>query len=89
MGQDKETLLLTYNSIIKTILSYASPIWYPEVSKTNLDKLQIIQNKALRIATGCVLKSDIQHLHSECKVLPVADHLRVVPRQCSLPKPSI
>ena len=80
-GQDKETLLLTYNSIIKPILSYASPIWFPAASRSNLDKLQIIQNKALRIATGCVLKSDIQHLHSECKVLPVADHLRMLSAQ--------
>ena len=77
-GQDKETLLLTYNSIIKPILSYASPIWYPATSRTNIAKLQIIQNKALRIATGCVLKSDIQHLHSECRTLPVADHLRLL-----------
>ena len=78
-GQDKETLLLTFSSLIKPILSYASAIWYPIISKTsaNIDKLQSVQNKALRIATGCVLKTDVQHLHSECKVLPVRDHLRM------------
>ena len=77
-GQDKETLLLTYNSIIKPILTYASPIWYPATSKTNIIKLQTIQNKALRITTGCVLKTDIQHLHSEGKVLPISIHLRML-----------
>ena len=82
-GQDKETLLLTYNSIIKPILTYASPIWYPAISKTftNINKLQVIQNTALRITTGCVLKTDTQHLHSECKVLPVRDHLRMLSAQ--------
>jgi len=71
-GQDKETLLLTYNSIIKPILTYASPVWYPATSNTNITKLQTIQNNALRITTGCVLKTDMQHLHSECQILPIS-----------------
>jgi len=77
-GQDKETLLPTYNSIIKPILTYASPVWYPATSNTIITKLQTIQNKALRITTGCVLKTDIQHLHSECQVLPISDNLRML-----------
>ena len=43
-----------------------------------MDKLQRIQNQALRIATGSLLKADIQHLHSESSVLPLPDHLRML-----------
>ena len=74
-GQDKKTLLLTYNRIIKPILTYVAPIWYPTSSRIKISRLQTIQNKALRIIASCILKRDIQHLHSECQVLPNSDHL--------------
>ena len=74
-GQDKETILLTFKAIIKPVLSYAAPIWFPVACQSNIDKLQRIQNQALQIATGCIFKSNIQHLHSESEVLPLSDHL--------------
>ena len=77
-GQDKETILLTYKAIIKPILTYAAPIWFPATCRSNIGKLQRIQNQALRIATGSLLKSDIQHLHSETSILPLSDHLGVL-----------
>ena len=72
-AHDKETLLLTYNRIIKPIGIYIPPVWYPAISWTNISKIQIIQNKALRISTVGFLKTDIQHLHS---VVPGATSLR-------------
>ena len=63
-AHDKETLLLTYNRIIKPIGIYIPPVWHPEISWTNISKIQIIQNKALRISTVGLLKTDLQHLHS-------------------------
>ena len=77
-GQDKETILLTFKAIIRPILKYAAPTWFPALCKTNIGKLQRIQNQALRIATGSLLKSDIQHLHSESSVLPLPDHLSML-----------
>ena len=77
-GQDKETILLTYKAILKPILSYAAPIWFPSTCRTNIEKLQRIQNHALRTATGSLLKSDIQHLHSETKTLPLSNHLTML-----------
>jgi len=47
------------------------------VSETNLNKLQKIQNSALRIATGCTRDTNVQHLHEETKVLPLEDHLKL------------
>ena len=52
-GFATETLVATYKAIVHPILNYAAPIWFTQVSSTHLDKLEVIQNKALRIATGC------------------------------------
>ena len=88
-GQDKETMLITYKSICRSILEYATPIWSPQISDTNWYKLQVIQNKALRIATGCYLKASPDHLHQECKILPVREHCEMITKQylaaCHLP----
>ena len=74
-GHQKETLSLTYKSLIKPIITYAAPVWHPHISSTNLKSLQIIQNKALRAITGNLLMADIPHLHSETQTLPIKNHL--------------
>ena len=48
----KEPILATYKAITRHVLEYASTIWSPNASETNIDK-HIVQNAALRIATGC------------------------------------
>ena len=70
-GQDKETIIITYKSIVRSVLEYATQVWSPTLSDSNWEKLQVIQKKALRIATGCHQKSSPEHLHQECKMLPV------------------
>ena len=88
-GQDKETLIITYKSIIRSTLEYANPIWSPMISASNWERLQSIQNKALRIATGSLSMAAIDHLHRECKVLPVKQHCELVTKQflasCHIP----
>ena len=76
-GKQKETLLTTYKTITQPIIEYASTIWAPLVSDTNLNKLQIIQNSSLRIATGCTRDTNCQHLHEETKILPLKEHLKL------------
>ena len=41
------------------------------------DKLQIVQNTALRIATGCTHDTNSQHLHDETNVLPIHQNLQL------------
>ena len=77
-GQQKETLITTYKSLIRPLLTYANPIWFPNSSPSAIQKLQVLQNSALRIATGCVRASAISHLHAETQVLPVRDHLSLL-----------
>ena len=76
-GKQKETITATYKAITRPILEYSSTIWSPITSNTNINKLQTIQNTALRIATGCTADTNIQHLHDETKILPLQQHLKL------------
>ena len=42
-----------------------------------MNKLQIIQNNALRIATGCTADTNTHHLHQETLILPLPTHLKL------------
>ena len=73
-GQDKETLLLTYNALGKSIASYAAPVWSTNASDSSFTRIQTAQNAALRTATGAHSMASIDHLHQESLTLRVKDH---------------
>ena len=52
-GKQKETLMANYKVFMRPALKYASSIWSPPASSTSINKLQVMQNAALRTATGC------------------------------------
>ena len=56
---------------------HVSTIWSPLASDTNINKLQVTQNTALRIATGCTPDTNTQHLHDETHTLPIKEHLQL------------
>ena len=62
---------------MRPALECASSIWSPLASSTSINKLQVMQNAALRIATGCTQETNIQHLHDETLTLPKHDHLQL------------
>ena len=68
-GQQKETLLMTYKAVGRSIISYAAPIWSTNIRDTNYRNIQYTQNKALRIANGCHKMSSVDNLHIEDKYL--------------------
>ena len=71
--QQKETLLMTYKAVGRSIINYAAPVWSTNLRATNYRNIQYTQNKALRIATGCHKMSSVDHLHVEAKMLKVRD----------------
>ena len=58
-------------------MEYASQTWSTIISNTSLSKLEVVQNSALRIATGCTRDTNIQHLHEESKTLPMKEQLNL------------
>lgn len=60
---------------------YAAPVWYPNTSPSRLQKLQSIQNSALRISSGSLRMSSVSHLHRECSMLPVKESLELLSNQ--------
>ena len=66
-GQQKETLLMTYNAVGRSIINYAAPVWSTNLRDTNYRNIQYTQNEALRIASGCHKMSSVDHLHIEGK----------------------
>ena len=80
-GQQKETLLLTYKALGRSIANYAAPVWSTNASDTSMGKIQRTQNEALMIITGSHKMSSIAHLHSETKMLLVEDHLNFLSAQ--------
>ena len=88
-GQSKETLSMTYKALARSTLEYAIPVWSPIISETCWSKLQVVQNQALRVITGCMQITPIVHLHRETKILPLREHGQMLTKQfllnCHLP----
>ena len=76
-----ETLVATYKAIVRPILNYAAPIWLTKVSSSHLDKVEVIQNQTLRVATGFHQKAAASHLRVETGVLPMRAHLKLCCQQ--------
>ena len=64
-------------AVMRPALEYASSVWSPIASSTSINKLQVMQNAALRTATGCTQDTNIQHLHDETLTLPILEHLQL------------
>ena len=80
-GHDKECLTATFKSLVRPLLDFAAPIVYPHYSASSIHRLQLIQNKSLRLITGCHTAASVDHLHSETEILPVKEHLHLLSSQ--------
>ena len=65
LGPSKESLSLLYKAFLWSLLTYASPGWFPFLSVTNFTKLELLHRAASRVVTGCLLSSSIPLLLSE------------------------
>ena len=69
--------MVTYKAVMRPALEYASSIWSPLASSASINKLQVMQNAALRTAIGCTQDTNLQHLHDETLILPTHEHLQL------------
>ncbi len=69
-GADQKTLLRIYSSHIRSILDYGCTA-YSTAAPSRLKQLDVIQNQALRIATGAFYTSPIHSLHADTSIFPL------------------
>ena len=70
-GPSKESLSLLYKSFLRSLLTYASPGWFPFLSATNFTKLERLHRAANRAITGCLSSSPIRLLLTEASLPPL------------------
>ena len=71
--------MATYKAVMRPALEYASSIWSPLASSTSINKLRIMQNAALRTATGCTQDTNIYI--TKDSTLPIHEHLQLYASQ--------
>ncbi len=70
LGMQSKTLIHLYKMWIRPIALYGAPAYY-SAAKTHLNKIQVIQNSALRIALRRNRRSHIEDLHEEGCLIPL------------------
>ena len=70
-GPSKESLSVLYKSFLRSLLTYASPGWFPFLSATNFTKLERLPRAASHAITGCLSSSPIPLLLSEASLPPL------------------
>ena len=67
-GSSKESLSLLYKSFLRSLITNASPGWFPFLSATNFTKLERLHRAASRAITGCLSSSPIPLLLTEASL---------------------
>ena len=75
-GCDRSSLLIFYNSYIKSRLTYGVEV-FSSSSNTFLSSLEVIQNHALRIITGLNRSTPIVNLQVEAGVVPICYYVKL------------
>ena len=70
LGMQSKTLIHLYKMWIRPIALYGAPAYY-SAAKTHLNKIQVIQNSALRIALRRNRRSHIADLHMGGCLIPL------------------
>ena len=70
-GPSKESLSFLYKSFLWSLLTDASPGWFPFLSATNFTKLKCLHRAASRVITGCLSSSPTPLLLSVASLPPL------------------
>jgi hypothetical protein len=63
-----ETKLTLYKTIIRPIITYASPIWSNSIHNAHIERIQLLQNRVLRMIFQAPRSTKITLLHEQSKL---------------------
>jgi hypothetical protein len=66
-----------YKQLICPMMDYACPTWR-SAAPTHVRRLQVLQSKCLRLATGAPWYVSNRQIHQDLGVLLLADHIRAL-----------
>jgi hypothetical protein len=69
--------VLLYKQLIRPMMDYASPAW-GSAARTNIRRLQVLQSRCLRLATGAPWYVCNRQIHEDLGVPLFADHIRAL-----------
>jgi hypothetical protein len=69
--------VLLYKQLIRSMMDYVCPAWR-STARTHVLRLQVLQSKCLRLATGAPWYAINGQIHEDLGVLLFADHIRAL-----------
>ena len=69
--------LVIYKALLRSVITYGCPVW-GQASKTHIKKLQVFQNKVLRMITHLPRFIPIQILHRETRMDTIQEFIEKV-----------
>ena len=69
--------VLLYKQLIRPMMNYACPAWR-YAARSHVRRLQVLQSKCLRLATGAPWYVSNRHIHKDLGVPLFADHIRAL-----------
>ena len=69
--------MLLYKQLIRPTMDYACPAWR-SATRTHVRRLQVLQSKCLRFATGATWYVSNRQMHEDLGVPLFADHIRAL-----------
>jgi hypothetical protein len=69
--------VLLYRQLIRPMMDYACPTWR-SAARTHVRRLQVLQSKCLRLATGAPWYVSNRQIHEDLGVPLFADHIRAL-----------
>lgn len=73
-----ENKLIMYKVIARTVMVYACPVWGGIISKTNLNRLQVVQNKFLRLVGNFRMYTPIIEMHETLNIDKIYEHVKTL-----------
>ena len=83
-GLDHASWCLVYNAICLPVLTYGCQLWFTNKQKTLVQKLQTVQNEAVRIIAGAFSMAPHEPLHQLLSILPMDLRLMMLTQNTAL-----